>query len=152
VPAQLTTAKAIFLANAGSNVGNTQFATVAYNGMYQNLDVWNHYHLASAPADADLSFEVSVVSLYEGQYNTTYFVQLVIRDARTQALLLTISENIGAAGKEKTFEKNIADSTAKLVADLKTLTSNQAVTPQPAIAAPKSPATTPAKTRIQQNN
>jgi len=92
-----------------------------------------------------------VISNYEGSSQVDYFVQLVVRDAKSQALLWTISENIGTAGREKTFEKNIAASAAKIVTDLGTLISDKVVTPQTAVVAPCQPAIPAAKTRIQQN-
>ena len=146
LPAQLATAKAIFLANAGSNTANNQEGSILYNSMYQDLAAWNRYQLTSSPAEADLSFEVSVVSFSEGSTLSGNYVKLVVRDAKSQALIWTITENIEIANREKTFEKNIADCAAKVVTDLKTLTSSGTVmVPAPPAAAAST------KTRFQQD-
>ena len=150
LPAQLLSAKTIFLANAGSNTANNQEGSIAYNSMYQDLAAWNRYQLTSSPAEADLSFEVSVVSFSEGSTLSGNYVKLVVRDAKSQALIWTITENIEIANREKTFEKNIADCAAKIAADLGTLTSDKVVVPQPAVVAPCQPAIPAAKTRLQQ--
>jgi hypothetical protein len=128
IPTQLTTAKSIFLANAGSL--SNQLAVLAYNNLYQGLTAEKRYQLTATPEDADLIFEVSVIFVYGGQTNVEY-VQLVVRDAKSQSLLWSISENIGAAAREKTLEKNLADTTAKLITDLATLTSNKVTTSPP---------------------
>jgi hypothetical protein len=141
IPAQLTTAKTVFLANAGSTPTNSQLAIVTYNNVYQGLAAQNRYQLTSAPADADLIFEVSVISIFQGQSaSNAQYIQLVIRDAKSQSLLWTISEDIGVAYTEKTGQKNADAAAAKLVADVGSLTSATVATPPPA--------TAPTKTRL----
>lgn len=142
LPAQLSTAKTVFLANAGSTPANNQLAVMAYTDVYQDFAAKNQYQLSTAPSEADLTFEVSVISVYEGQTFAQY-LQLVIRDPKSQALLWTTAENIATAAREKTLEKNVSDSAAKLVADLATFTSNKSLTSQPD--------TTPKKTRLSDN-
>ena len=147
IPAQLATAKSVFLANAGSTPANNQLAILAYDNLYQGLAAQNRYQLTAAPADADLIFEVSVISVFEGQNATgAQYIQLLIRDAKSQSLLWSTAESIPVAAREKTLEKNAADATAKLVTDLATLTSNHAAAPPPT--------TTTKKTRFsnQPNN
>ena len=141
IPAQLATAKSVFLANAGSTPLNNQLAVTSYNNIYQGLTAQNRYRLTSAPADADLILEVSVVGALPGVWtNQTQCVQLVIRDARSQSLLWSTSEAIAIAFKAATFEKNFADADAKLVTDLVALTAGSAVAPPPT--------TAPKKTRL----
>ena len=139
IPAQIATAKSVFLANAGSTPRNNQLAISTYNNVYRGLAAQNRYQLTSAPADADLIFEVSVISIFGGHsVNDVQYIQLVIRDAKSQSLLWTISEDIGTAYKEKTAQKNADDAAAKLVADLGTLASANAAAPQPTPAPTKS--------------
>ena len=129
IPAQIAGAKSVFLANAGSTPANNQFAIIAYNTVYQELAAGNRYHLTSTPADADLTFEISVISVFEGNINWAQYVQVVIRDPKSQSLLWSTAEGIGVAAREKTLEKNIGDSAAKLATDLANLSSAAAATP-----------------------
>jgi len=136
IPAQLTSAKTVFLANAGSSPANNSFAVLAYDMLYQELAAGKQFTLASAPADADLDLEVSVVSFFEGGVSYAQYVQLVIRDPKSQAILWSTAESIQAAAREKTLEKNLTDAATKLAADLTALTSSKVAAPQP-VTAPK---------------
>jgi hypothetical protein len=136
IPAQIIAARSAFLANAGSTPANNQFALIAYNTLYQELTKANRYRLTGAPTDADLIFEVSVHSFFEGQLSYAQYVQLVIRDPKSQSLLWSTAESIPIAAREKTLEKNLADAATKLAADLGLLASGNAAAPTPA-AAPK---------------
>jgi len=142
IPSQLATAKTIFVANAGSTPSYPMGATLVYTGVYQALAEGHRYTLASAPADADLVLETSYVAWYGGDHYqipiySTLYSQLVIRDAKTQSLLWTISEPIGSTANQKTFEKYVSDSGAKLVADLIALANGNTVAPNPATTAPR---------------
>ena len=136
IPAQLATAKTVFLANAGSAPANNSLAVLAYDTLYQELAAGKQYGLASTPADADLDLEVSVVSFFEGGVSYAQYVQLVIRDPKSQALLWSTAESIQPAAREKTLEKNLADAATKLASDLGTLTASKVASP-PATVAPK---------------
>ena len=127
LPTQLLTANTAFLANAG--IDNTT-STEAYNAFYQGLDTWNHFHLKPTPAAAELTFELSINTLVSNvnngsSLNTTY-LQLVIRDTKTGALLWSLSENIRPAGRQKTLDKNLNDAATKLIEDLKAVTTTSA--------------------------
>jgi hypothetical protein len=122
IPAQLATAKSVFLANAGSTPANNQVAIEVYNAVYQGLAAGNRYHLTSTPADADLIFELSEISVFEGENSTgAEYIQIVIRDAKSQSLLWSTSEGIEIAFRGKTAVKNIAEAAAKITADLNAL-------------------------------
>jgi hypothetical protein len=152
IPAQFATAKTVFLANAGSSAGSSdynQLAIIAYNSSYQALVAENHYHLTSTPTDADLIFEVSVIGdgrLFTGR------TRFVVRDAKSQSLLWTINEDIKAASREKDFEKNAAISAAKLVSDLNTLNESTPINvPAAKVSAPNKStpnSSKPTKTRL----
>jgi hypothetical protein len=140
LPAQLTMAKTAFLGNAGTI--DNQYSTLAYNDFYQQLAAWNHYQLTINPANADLALEISVnVAVGDTSNGTSFatpYLHLTIRDAKTQVLLWTISENIQGAFRAKTFEKNLDAAIGKITTDLKNLvsgnsaaTANQPVTPAP---------------------
>jgi hypothetical protein len=132
VPAQIASAKTAFLANAGSTPANPQLAVLAYNSVYQDIAQSHGYRLTAAPADADLVLEVSVVSVFEGGVSFAQYIQLAVRDEKSQSLLWTLSESIPPAAREKTLEKNVTDTAQKVAADLATLASgNSAIQPKP---------------------
>lgn len=128
IPAQLAAAKTAFLANAGSTPANSQLAVLAYNSVYQDIAQSHCYRLAAAPTDADLVLEVSVVSVFEGSATPAQYIQLAVRDEKSQSLLWTVSESIPPAAREKTLEKNVTDSAQKVTADLATLASGNSAT------------------------
>lgn len=61
MPAQIAAARKIFIANAPGDPPGWADAgpSRAYNQLYAALKTWGHYELVSAPADADLVFEIS---------------------------------------------------------------------------------------------
>ena len=64
LPAQIVNAKRIFISNAGDDNRDGAYnggTDRAYNQFYAAMKSWGHYELASAPADADLIFEISFV-------------------------------------------------------------------------------------------
>ncbi|MCL2661473.1 MAG: hypothetical protein FWD64_13275 [Acidobacteriaceae bacterium] len=128
LPAQLATAKSIFLAKGTSNVNAD--VVPAYNTLYRLLESSKRYRMAAAPADADLSCEFSIIGIITASVSTkgsngsteSDFLQIVIRDAKTQALLWTISEGVDRALLAKNKEKNLSDAVVRLAADIKYVT------------------------------
>lgn len=67
VPAQIRAAKTIFIANAGDK---TNLFPDVYSGgpdrpyvqFYSDMQTWGHYRLVSAPDQADLVFQISLVN------------------------------------------------------------------------------------------
>jgi hypothetical protein len=136
LPAPLAMAKTVFVANAGSTPSYPQGATMVYNSVYQALAQGHLYSLTTTPANADLVLETSFVAWYAGDTNvtpySTPYAQLVVRDAKTQDLLWTISEPIRSTASQKKFLTYISDSGAKLVADLAALVNGNRVAPNSA--------------------
>ncbi len=128
VSTEFATAKTIFLANAGGNIvpyKGTDDAEDSYSALYQQLKTWNHYQLVDTPAKADLSLELSIQAL--SSYETTvgvsaYYLQCVVRDTRTHALLWTINQPIKNAFRTATAETNMQDAVRRTVQSLKALT------------------------------
>jgi hypothetical protein len=126
VPSQFATAQTVFLASAGAPVGGTKeklMVNMVYSGMYDALTSLKQYRLVTAPADADLSMEVSVV-VAVGAVNGTFnnvVLRLVVRDTKTHALLWTLDEPLDGAFREKTFQRNVDSAATKITADLKSL-------------------------------
>jgi hypothetical protein len=123
IPAPILSAKTVFVANAGSTPSNNQYAILVYNGFYQRLAADKRYLLTSNPAEADLILEVSANSTFEGGQSQSQYVQVVIRDAKTQSLLWSTAEGIQFAARESTLEKNLGDAASKLAADVESLSS-----------------------------
>src|SRR5580658_8527322 len=58
VPAQIASAHNIFLANTGAEPNFPLDSTRVYNDIYAALKTWGHYQLVTAPAQADLVFQL----------------------------------------------------------------------------------------------
>jgi hypothetical protein len=77
----------------------------AYNQFYAAMKSWGRYELVSAPADADLVFEIGFTDKYEGQIYVAQF-KLVVVEPKTHIALRTITKYVELAGKAKNREKN----------------------------------------------
>lgn len=139
VPPQIASAHTIFVSNGGgSNYFDmlvTGGADRAYNSFYSDLQQSSQYLLVSAPAQADLIFEISAVAPaeYEGKGITSYNPQLIlsILDPQTRVVLWTASANVRALGTKKHRDRGFDQSMAVLVDKLaqvtgQTLTAQQA--------------------------
>jgi hypothetical protein len=136
VPAQILTAKKVFIANAGLDeplFDSPLFAggpSRAYDQFYADLKASGRYELVGAPADADLLLEIrftvpavpeaeqkdylgkySLASPYDPQF------RLKIRDPKTNALLWTVIEHAQWAMTQGNREKNFDQALTKLVGD-----------------------------------
>ena len=126
VPSQFATARTVFLGAAGAPIGDTKenlIVNMVYSGMYDALTSLKQYRLVTAPADADLSMEVSAVvavGAVNGTFNSVV-LRLVVRDTKTHALLWTIDEPLNGAFREKTFQRNVDSAAKEIAADLKSL-------------------------------
>jgi hypothetical protein len=127
VPAQIVTAKKVFISNSGDAVTESGFKYAggnnrAYNELYAAMKKQGPYEIATAPADADLILEIHFnVSTRVDRHS---HFQLLIRDPRTHVLLWGLHEPVKLAGgfgwKEKT-EKNFNLAMANLVEEIKNL-------------------------------
>jgi hypothetical protein len=137
LPAQLATAKAVFVVNAGSSQADNELAIAAYNSVYQALTTGSRFHPVLSPSDADLIFEVSEIDTNESQTSFNSYIKLVIRDAKSQSILWTTYGDVESADRITTLEKKLTGNGQKLLADLNFLITNKVP-----------PVTTPKKTRI----
>ncbi|MGA2100727.1 MAG: hypothetical protein ABSG34_06455 [Candidatus Sulfotelmatobacter sp.] len=124
VPSQILHAKKIFIVNAeGDNDARISKYVGGTNGIYDQFyaDVKNlgRFELVSAPADADVVFEVTltVFAVVPGYPR----FRLLILDPKTNILLWTMSEPVDSAMLAKTARKNIAHSLAGLTQDISLL-------------------------------
>lgn len=148
IPSQILSAKNIFISNGGgaSDPYTGRYGDFsggpdrAYNEFYAALKTFPKYALASAPADADLVFEISFtefpVLAEAGKGSVTVAdarFRLVIVDPKAHVTLWTITEYVGGALLEGNREKNFDQAMGRIVADLQALTSS---TPPAAAPAP----------------
>lgn len=141
VPAQIASAKAIFIANAPGDTFPDMYGGPdrPYNEFYGALKTWGHYELVSSPAEADLVFEISYTNSLVGLGGTSTPVcssttntqlLLVIVDPKTRIPLWWFSEAI--AVKQRVFhtqgnlEDGFRDALSKLVDDVKKLSGGSA--------------------------
>lgn len=130
VPAQIRSAKKVFIAYAGgdSNADYARYsgsATRTYDQFYAAMKTWGHYELASGPADAELVFEISFAEPQArvsggSSYPDPHF-KLAIVDVRTRILLWTVTEHIDVAILQENRDKNFDQAMVDLVNDVSTL-------------------------------
>jgi len=144
LPRQIFTARKVFVSNAGDEtLGDFSGGPDrAYNQLYRALKSWGRFELVSAPADAELVFEISFASRLWGEdisggggapvSNRTFRdaqLRLTIVDLKTRVLLWTYIEHVQPALLQGNRDKNFDLAMAALVNDIKN------VAGQPATAA-----------------
>jgi hypothetical protein len=96
-----------------------------YSSFSQSLSAMGKFRVVAAPADAQLSMVLSAQTFVSDAMNGTSsaapYLRLEIFDTRTHTLLWTLDEPIKGAFREKALQKNVDDSVAALISDLKTL-------------------------------
>jgi hypothetical protein len=113
IPPQILSAHTVFISNGGSDSG--------YSKLYSNMQRWGRYQLVDSPAQADLIFEIHFDSTLidaGGPHSApTYNSQLFLRilDAKTNALLWTITSNVKPAVRKKTSSRYFDRAVAILV-------------------------------------
>lgn len=137
VPAQVRAAKTAFIANApGENLPKNLGAPErTYNEFYTAMKKSGRYELVTAPADADLIFEVSFASSLSDVWgtrttgcssSTDYAVRLVIVDVKTRAPLWWFVEPVrlqsGFSHRKETLDSVYVRAISALVDDVKKLT------------------------------
>ena len=117
VPPALTTAKTVFVSNAGAqNYGRLRFSgdpDRAYTEFYAALKATGDYTLVADPAQADLVLELRLVSFgtfdSDGQYgtfNSDPEFRLVVYDTKSHYILWTITRPVGLTARTKAADKN----------------------------------------------
>lgn len=100
IPPQITSAKKVFISNAGSDLRFQQFSpTRAYDQLYAAIREWGHFEVVSSPADADLVFQISLATSFDeyGQkYEAVPQLHLAIVDPKTHILLWAVAEPLEA--------------------------------------------------------
>jgi len=137
VPTPILAAKKVFVANAGGDelFDDPKFggADRTYNQFYAAMTTWGRYELVGAPADADLLFEIQLtLSPIErpvlrgdsvGAATVDPQFRLVIRDAKTNAVLWGFSEHLQWAILQGNRDRNFDQAMGKIVGDVQALAS-----------------------------
>jgi hypothetical protein len=133
VPAQIASAKRVFISNAGEENLNTPIGQLlsgrsdrVYNQFYSAVQQWGRYELVSRPAEADLAFEIGFTINASGQLPEFGHVRLVIRDPKTNVLLWTFIEYAQVAIRKGNRDKNLNQAMGVILDELKDLTQSVA--------------------------
>jgi len=140
LPSQLLTGKKVFI----SNVPGALFSSPRtaeddpyrpYNQFYASMKNWGYYELVSAPAEADLIFEISLTdrptlgnAMVQSSFRLAY-LDLTVRDPKTQVVLWWFAERLQGANRPATGEKNYNQAMTSLVNDVKKVVGQYATGP-----------------------
>jgi len=125
VPTQIASSKKVFISNSGEesifglDERYSGGPNRTYNQFYAAMKDWGRYELVSAPADADLVFEIGFNERSERYISPQ--IKLVILDPKTHVALWTFTKYVEAAGMAKNREKNYDLAMTGLMDDLKKL-------------------------------
>lgn len=132
IPVQILTARRVFISNAGTDAPSGFYSyddpNLAYNRFYAGIKDWGHFELTTAPADADLVFEIGLSYLWSSgssdhPHNLDYSprLRLSIVDPKTRVALWTLLEDAPTALLEHNRDKNFERAMATLLKDTKNL-------------------------------
>lgn len=144
IPTQITAAKRVFIANGGGDIrwhDDPLFSggvDRSYSQFYAAIKSAGRYELVTAPADADLIFEIEfLVPTAEPQaaarlesLATVPFdpqLRLTIRDPKTNVLLWGFTEHVQWAILRGNRDKNFDDAMTRVLADVLGLASRARV-------------------------
>ncbi len=142
IPVQIVTAKKVFIANGGGDeIQSDKFYTGgpdrAYNEFYASMNKWGRYELVSAPADADLVFEIrlTVTDLQpsrglaaQSPASDSQF-RMVIRDVKTHEPLWALTEHIELAALQGNRDKNFEQALGAVVVEVQRIAGPPAAAP-----------------------
>jgi hypothetical protein len=140
VPAQIVSARKVFISNAGADIAAESFfrragePDQAYDHFYSAMQSWGRYELVSSPADADLVFEIRFtapmyyngnLAIYEPQFG------LSILDGKTHFLLWNLAEPVEGAFRKTTWLKNFDQGLDLLMGNLKKISAPSVAAMEP---------------------
>jgi hypothetical protein len=125
VPAQVTNAKKVFIANPGGSSemyldGFGGGPDLAYVRFYNAVQAWGHYQIVASPAEADIVLAIRFETLRNGA-GIVPRLQLQILDPKTGVALWALVEYPGIAVRQATADKNFDEGMARLVTDFENL-------------------------------
>jgi hypothetical protein len=112
LPAQLATAKTVFISNASDMIGN--YSQAMFDQAYAAVQGLNRFTFVSSPQQADLVLQFSVSA--EGSARTLHIV-----DPKTSVILWSVSESLQPAARAKTIDKNLQVAFDQLARDIQTV-------------------------------
>jgi hypothetical protein len=145
LPVQIQAAKRVFISNAGGELEDW-YAKFLFSGgpnrfydeFYADMKDWGHYELVSAPADADLIFEIHAGDIYLGEREGVPRFELTIYDPKTRVVLWALAEHLDPAlrkgNRDKNFDKGInklMDQVKQLAGPAATALTSQSKQPSP---------------------
>jgi hypothetical protein len=137
LPADFATAQTAFIGSAGAPAlvpNEKPVVGIIYDSFYRQLNTWNRYKITASPKDADLAFEISMQTVADMSY-----MQLNIREVKTNVLLWTLHEHVAGAIREKTFQHRVDVCVGQLIEDLKLLAAGKQPVTSTSPAASKQP-------------
>jgi len=120
IPIQVLTGKRVFISYRESDA-DPGAPDLTYNEFYLLMKSWGKYELASAPADADLVFEIRFVS---GISDSQLCLSIV--DPKTHVVLWPFIQHVQSSSRETARRKNFDQAMADLVGDVKKVTTASA--------------------------
>lgn len=136
IPAQITGATKVFIANGGGDrletLGETELdggPDRPYNEFYAAMKSWGHYQLVSSPSDADLVLKISCTlnTLHvELPFPIVGQLHLVVADPRSHVALWEMREYVRGAGGLGNRDKNFDVAMNTIVTRLKSLAAPEA--------------------------
>jgi hypothetical protein len=132
IPAQILTAKRVFIANGGGDESRYEAASYtggpdrAYNEFYAAMETWGRYELVAAPGDADLIFEIRL-TIFQIQHERILSdddpaldsqFRVVIRDPKTHETLWGLTEHAQGVVLQGNRDKNFELAMAAVVAEV----------------------------------
>jgi hypothetical protein len=130
VPAQIVAGKRVFISNASGETNlRAGTADLNYRQFYASMKSWGRYELVSAPADADLIFEIryevisGAVHVDAGTGGSGEFpeIRLTILDPKTHVILWAFTEPVYQVRKKDTGLQNFQNAMNALMSDVKAL-------------------------------
>jgi hypothetical protein len=120
VPAQVLTGQEVFI-SYGESDADPGAPDLTYNEFYGLIKSWGKYELTSAPADADLVFEIRFLSgISDSQ------LRLSIVDPKTHVVLWPFIQHVESSSRETGRRKKFDEAMSDLVEDVKRVTSQPA--------------------------
>ncbi len=137
VPAEVFSAKTIFLANSGEDefVDASEAIGIpeqTYDRMYAALVGWGRYKVVRSPGKADLVLEVRSRIVEEGHGATLFEGRRIdyrLLDGSTHTVLWAGSIHVQRAVRQRTLDRNLNDAIEFLVNDLKQIVNRAAAAP-----------------------
>ena len=127
IPSQITTAKTVFLANAGDE--DNGLSEQAYASLYQSLQQVTHYQWVPTSAAADLVLELHYMAppniVTDGSSNYSFRFRLIVIDRGSHATLWSVTEFLDTNGGKIPFEQAFQTAIERIAGDVKSLSAGQ---------------------------